>query len=78
MKSTWASKSAAKQGSHGGSAESSKITVRVRKDFAQLSESDISMVSVNRDVMWNETEVQTEVHAGPRVRGLDRPALSPV
>jgi hypothetical protein len=81
MKSSWISKSFSKGSSSGSSAKS---TIRVRKDFAQLSENhdgsvDSWAMSTHGDVMWSETEVQTEVHAltdkGPR---LVKTELSPV
>lgn len=44
------------------------MAVRVRKDFSQLSESDASIISSNKDVLCAEPGVQTEVRAQWRPR----------
>jgi hypothetical protein len=81
VKSTWASKSLSKGTSSGESMES---TIRVRKDFAQLSENHEGSVddwemSTHGDVMWTETDVQTDVQAlTDKSPHLVRTELSPV
>lgn len=63
-KSSWVSKSATEKSTTSRhTIGSRKMAVRVRRDFSQLSESDSSMISTNKDPMCAETEIQTEVHA---------------